>query len=162
MLPSSQQKRRIPPPNCGLTALCMPICSAPRSKLVVGTGGKWAAGLNLCVEAGLQMFGRLVHTDYFSINYKLSAWSLQSVSAAMCNSSTFWDTRDRTQVWVLVSLLKRCRDEEGVCLGVFMLSNLNADLWDPNTNLVQEPQQSVVIYCICREKSHSFWAWQQI
>ena len=50
-----------------------------------------------------------------------------------------------------VLLLKCCRDEEGVCLGVFMLSNLNADLWDSNTNLVQEPQQSVVIYCICKK-----------
>lgn len=49
-----------------------------------------------------------------------------------------------------VLLLKCCRDEEGVCLGVFMLPNLNADLWDSNTNLIQEPQQSVVIYCICK------------
>lgn len=44
--------------------------------------------------------------------------------------------------------LERCRDEERVRLGVFMLSNLNADLWDSNANLIQEPQQSVVIYCI--------------
>lgn len=159
MLPSSQQKRRIPPPNCGLTALCMPICSAPRSKLVVGRGGKWAAGLNLCVEAGLQMFDRLVHTDYFSINCKLSARPLEFISAAICCSSTFWDIRSKTQVWVLVSLLECGRDEEGVCLGVFMLSDLNADLWDPDTNLVQKPQQSVVIYCICRERSHKFSAW---
>lgn len=43
-------------------------------------------------------------------------------------------------------LLKCCRDEKGLCLGVFMLSNLDADLWDSNTNLIQEPQQSVVIY----------------
>lgn len=52
-----------------------------------------------------------------------------------------------------VLLLKRCCDEEGVCLGVFMLSNLNADLWDSNTNLIQEPQQSVVIYCVWRKES---------
>lgn len=50
-----------------------------------------------------------------------------------------------------VLLLKRCRDEEGVCLGVFVLPNLNADLWDSKTNLIQEPQHSVVIYCIWRE-----------
>lgn len=49
-------------------------------------------------------------------------------------------------------LLKRCCDEEGVCLGVFMLSNLDADLWDSNPNLIKEPQQSVVIYCVCRGK----------
>ncbi|TNN77102.1 hypothetical protein EYF80_012740 [Liparis tanakae] len=29
----SREKRRIPPPNCGLTGLWTPICSAPRSKL---------------------------------------------------------------------------------------------------------------------------------
>ena len=50
-----------------------------------------------------------------------------------------------------VLLLERCRDEEGVCLGVLMLSNLNADLWDSNTDLIQEPQQSVVIDCIWME-----------
>lgn len=37
-----------------------------------------------------------------------------------------------------------------MCLGVFMLSDLNADLRDPNTNLIQEPQQSLVVYGICR------------
>lgn len=51
-----------------------------------------------------------------------------------------------------VLLLKCCRDEEGVCLGVFVLPNLNADLWDSDTNLIQEPQQSVIIDCIWREK----------
>lgn len=53
-----------------------------------------------------------------------------------------------------VLLLKCCRDEEGVSLRVFMLSNLNADLWDSNTNLIQEPQQSVVIYCIWRGEDY--------
>lgn len=52
--------------------------------------------------------------------------------------------------------LERCRDEERVRLGVFMLSNLNADLWDSNANLIQEPQQSVVIYCIWREKKRFY------
>lgn len=47
--------------------------------------------------------------------------------------------------------LKRCRDEEGVRLGVFMLTNLDADLWDSDTNLIQEPQQSVVVYCVWRK-----------
>lgn len=47
-----------------------------------------------------------------------------------------------------VLLLKGRGDEEGVCLRVVMLSNLDADLWDSNTDLIKEPQQSVVIYCI--------------
>lgn len=46
-----------------------------------------------------------------------------------------------------VALLLKCGgDEEGVRLGVFVLSDLNADLWDADTDLIQEPQQSVVVY----------------
>lgn len=48
-------------------------------------------------------------------------------------------------------LFERCRDEEGVCLGVLMLPNLNADLWDADANLVEEPQQSVVVDGCCRD-----------
>lgn len=55
-----------------------------------------------------------------------------------------------------VLLFKRCRDEEGVRLGVFMLPNLNADLRDAEANLVQEPQQSVVIDGIWRGKHPLF------
>lgn len=32
-----------------------------------------------------------------------------------------------------------------------MLPNLNADLWDANANVVEEPQQSVVVDCHCRD-----------
>lgn len=46
-------------------------------------------------------------------------------------------------------LLKCGGDEEGVRLGVFVLSDLNADLWDADTDLIQEPQQSVVVYHVC-------------
>lgn len=42
-------------------------------------------------------------------------------------------------------LLKGGADEEGVRLGVFVLSDLHADLWDAHTDLIQEPQQSVVV-----------------
>lgn len=55
-----------------------------------------------------------------------------------------------------VLLFECCRDEEGVRLGVFMLPNLNADLWDADANLVQEPQQSVVIDRIWRGKHPLF------
>lgn len=51
-----------------------------------------------------------------------------------------------------VLLFECCRDEEGVRLGVFVLPNLDADLWDADANLVQEPQQSVVIDRVCRGK----------
>lgn len=51
-----------------------------------------------------------------------------------------------------VLLLERGRDEEGVCLGVFVLPELNADLRDSNTDLVQQPQQSVVIDRVWRGK----------
>lgn len=53
--------------------------------------------------------------------------------------------------WVWLLLFERCGDEEGVCLGVFMLPNLNADLWDAEANLVEEPQQSVVVDRRCRD-----------
>lgn len=55
-------------------------------------------------------------------------------------------------------LFECCRDEEGVCLGVLMLPNLNADLWDTNANLVEKPQQSVVVDRHCRDnlKAHLF------
>lgn len=46
-------------------------------------------------------------------------------------------------------LLKRGGDEEGVRLGVFVLSDLNADLWDAEADLIQEPQQRVVVYHVC-------------
>lgn len=55
-----------------------------------------------------------------------------------------------------VLLFECCRDEEGVRLGVFVLPNLNADLRDADANLVQEPQQSVVIDRIWREKHPLF------
>lgn len=60
------------------------------------------------------------------------------------------------RVRVGVLLFECCCDEEGVRLGVFMLPNLNADLWDADANLVQEPQQSVVIDRIWREKHPLF------
>lgn len=53
-------------------------------------------------------------------------------------------------------LFERCRDEEGVRLGVLMLPNLNADLRDADANLVQEPQQSVVVDRIWRGKHPLF------
>lgn len=55
-----------------------------------------------------------------------------------------------------VLLFERCRDEEGVRLGVFVLPNLNADLRDADANLVQEPQQSVIIDRIWRGKHPLF------
>lgn len=48
-------------------------------------------------------------------------------------------------------LLKGGGDEEGVRLGVFVLSDLNADLGDAHADLVQEPQQSVVVDHVCGE-----------
>lgn len=49
-------------------------------------------------------------------------------------------------------LLKRGGDEEGVRQGVFVLSDLNADLRDADTDLIEEPQQSLVIYHVCGEE----------
>lgn len=65
--------------------------------------------------------------------------------------STFACIHTRRQIFR--GLLLKCRrDEEGMRLGVLMLSDLNADLWDADSNLIQEPQQSVVIYCVWRQK----------
>lgn len=50
-------------------------------------------------------------------------------------------------------LLKRGGDEEGVRLGVFVLSHLDADLRDAHTHLIQEPQQSVVVDHVCGDRS---------
>lgn len=71
-------------------------------------------------------------------------------TAAVWQIGTLHNKDTRSCLGVL--LLKRCCDEEGVRLGVFMLPNLNADLWDPDTNLIQKPQQSVVVYCVWRKE----------
>ena len=77
--------------------------------------------------------------------------SLRTVQTKTEAAHTCVHTQREQSVNFGVLLLERCRDEEGVCLGVLMLSNLNADLWDSNTDLIQEPQQSVVIDCIWME-----------
>lgn len=43
-------------------------------------------------------------------------------------------------------------------LGVFVLPDLNADLWDAHTHLVQEPQQSVVVDHVCGDTNLSISA----
>lgn len=65
----------------------------------------------------------------------------------MCWKRVLMNKGNKSPVKVQVLLLKSWRDEEGIRLGVLMLPNLDADLWDSNTNLVQEPQQSMIIDC---------------
>lgn len=45
--------------------------------------------------------------------------------------------------------------------GVFVLSDLNADLRDADTDLIEEPQQSVVIYHICGRRSLFNLSWKR-
>lgn len=40
------------------------------------------------------------------------------------------------------------RDEESIDLGVFVMPDLDDELWDPEPDVVQQPQECVVISCV--------------